>query len=126
MNIPKHNAKKDEDIIHNINCTISDIYTGITKKLKIKKKDYRTMSNDETEKILQIVIKPGYKEGTKIRFEKEGNIYPGSIPADIVFIIKILPDKDFKRINDDLHIIKEINLKQAQKAIFITYHITKW
>ena len=39
---------------------------------------------------------------------------PHTIPADIVFILKILPHEVYKRVNDDLVITKEITLKQAQ------------
>ena len=74
----KVHKQKDDDVTHYINCTVEQIYTGITKKFKIKKKDYTSGSlyPGEIEKVLDIDIKPGYKEGTKIRFEKEGDIHP--------------------------------------------------
>jgi DnaJ family protein B protein 13 len=41
------------------------------------------------EKILTITVKKGWKPGTRITFEQEGDQGPNSIPADIVFIVRI-------------------------------------
>ena len=51
----------------------------------------RVLANDGTakkeEKVLTINVKPGWKSGTKITFQREGDQAPNKIAADIVFII---------------------------------------
>jgi DnaJ homolog subfamily B member 13 len=49
------------------------------------------------EKILTITVKRGWKPGTRITFEQEGDQGPNSIPADIVFIVKDKPHAIFRR-----------------------------
>jgi len=49
------------------------------------------------EEHLSVEIKPGWKEGTKITYPKKGDVYPGRIPADIVFLIKEEKHKLFQR-----------------------------
>lgn len=50
----------------------------------------------------EINIKPGWKDGTKITFEREGDELPGVIPADIVFTLQAKPHDRFERDGDDL------------------------
>ena len=49
-------------------------------------------------KVLTVELKRGWKEGTKITFNKEGDEKPGYEAENIVFIIKVVPDKmeDFR------------------------------
>jgi len=58
-------------------------------------------------------IKPGWKEGTKITFEKEGDEIPGQEPADIVFVIQEKPHDRFKREGNDLKMVTNLSLKAA-------------
>jgi DnaJ-class molecular chaperone len=43
------------------------------------------------EKTLPVEIKPTWKSGTRITFHREGDKRPGRVPADIVFVLKIVP-----------------------------------
>jgi DnaJ-class molecular chaperone len=52
--------------------------------------------------VLTINIKAGWKNGTRITFPKEGDIYPGRVPADITFIIKDKPHPKFRRDGSDI------------------------
>lgn len=54
------------------------------------------------DKILEITVKPGWKAGTKVTFNDEGDRKPGHIPADIQFVIKEKPHPRFKRDGNDL------------------------
>jgi DnaJ family protein B protein 4 len=106
--------KKAPPIKRNFNCTLEELYLGTTKKMKITK----TLVDPSgkampVEKILTINVKPGWKEGTKITFEKEGDEKPGQEPADIIFILKETPHPRFKRVGNDLHYTATITLKQA-------------
>lgn len=68
------------------------------------------MAEDET---MTIKVEPGWRRGTKIRFEGKGNQMPGTQPADVVFIIAEKEHSLFKREEDDLQLEVEILLVDA-------------
>ena len=108
-------GQQDPPLEHKLNLSLEELYTGCTKKMKINHKvlaaDNVTASQED--KILEINVKPGWKAGTKIRFEKEGDQRPGRIPADIVFVVQERPHSLFKREGNDLKHKARISLKQA-------------
>ena len=63
---------------------------------------------DSFKKILEIQIRPGYKSGTKIRFEGEGDELIGQPRQDLVFILKERKHDRFKRDSDNL--IYDVNI----------------
>ncbi|CAF1428387.1 unnamed protein product, partial [Rotaria sordida] len=65
------------------------------------------------DKVLTIDIRPGWKQGTKITFPREGDQSPATIPADIVFIIKDKPHPTFRRDGSDIIYTAKISLKEA-------------
>ena len=70
--------------------------------------------------VLTINVKPGWKSGTKITFQREGDQAPNKIPADIVFIIRDKPHALFKREGSDVKYTAKVSLKEVgteQKAI---------
>lgn len=90
--------------------SLEDLYTGTTKHLKVTR---RLADGSTAEKVLDVPIKAGWKRGTKITFEKEGDEAPGTIPADIVFVIGEKPHDRFERDGNDLVHTARITLKQA-------------
>ena len=90
---------------------------GVTKRMKISR---RVLANDGTakkeEKVLTINVKPGWKSGTKITFQREGDQAPNKIPADIVFIIRDKPHQHFKREGPDLKYSCKITLKEVREV----------
>ena len=90
---------------------------GVTKRMKISR---RVVANDGTarkeEKVLTINVKPGWKSGTKITFQREGDQAPNKIPADIVFIIRDKPHPHFKRDGADLKHIGKITLREVSSV----------
>jgi len=58
-------------------------------------------------------VKPGWKAGTKVTFEKEGDHIAGTTPADIQFILKEMPHERFRRVDNDLHIVMPITVEDA-------------
>lgn len=105
---------QDPPVEHDLFVTLEDIYKGVTKRMKISR---RVVSNDgsvrKEEKVLTINVKPGWKSGTKITFQREGDQAPNKIPADIVFIIRDKPNPHFKREGVDLKHTAKITLKEA-------------
>lgn len=105
---------QDPPIEHDLYVNLEDILKGCTKKMKISKKvqspDGSTRKED---KVLSINVKPGWKAGTKITFQKEGDQGRGKIPADIIFIIRDKPHVLFKREGSDIRYTCKMSLKQA-------------
>ncbi|NXF96013.1 DNJB5 protein, partial [Eubucco bourcierii] len=112
-----HTRRKIQDppIIHELKVSLEEIYHGSTKRMKITRRrlnaDGRTTRTED--KILNIVIKRGWKEGTKITFPKEGDATPDNIPADIIFILKDKPHSHFKRDGTNVIYTANISLKEA-------------
>ena len=96
------NSIRKSENVTNIECSLEDLYKGVTKKLKIT--DTPGNSN-----IITIDIKKGWKEGTKI-------IYPRKNGGRITFILKEKKHKWFRRHNNDLIWDCVINQKQALKG----------
>lgn len=105
---------KDPAIRMKLPCTLEELYTGSTRKMKIsaRRMDGIGQSRSESE-ILSIDIKPGWKQGTKITFAEKGDQAPGRVPADIVFEIEEKPHSRFRREKDDLYYTYKISLKDA-------------
>ncbi|XP_041642255.1 dnaJ homolog subfamily B member 1b [Cheilinus undulatus] len=110
-------VKKQQDppVVHDLRVTLEEVLMGCTKKMKISRKrlnpDRRTVRTED--KILEVQIKKGWKEGTKITFPKEGDETPTNIPADIVFVLKDKPHSIFKRDGSDIIYPAKISLRDA-------------
>ncbi|XP_068249239.1 dnaJ protein homolog 1-like [Palaemon carinicauda] len=106
---------QDPAITRDLYVTLEEVAKGVTRKMKITRNvttgDGRSTRREE--KILTIDIKPGWKEGTKITFEKEGDQVPGKIPADIIFVIRDKPHSLFKRDGANLIYNAKITLRDA-------------
>jgi hypothetical protein len=65
---------KDKPITKHLACTLEELFTGSTRKLKIT----RTIFNGagkagrSEEEILEVNVKPGWKKGTKVTFPEKG------------------------------------------------------
>jgi len=107
--------KQDPPVERNLEVSLEEVLKGNTKKMKLNRNvfDPSTGMTTREEKIMQINIKPGWKSGTKIRFEKEGDRKPDTVPADVIFIIKDKPHPLFKREGQDIVYTARISLKEA-------------
>ncbi|XP_008425786.1 dnaJ homolog subfamily B member 13 [Poecilia reticulata] len=107
--------KQDSPIERDLPLSLDDLFHGCIKKIKISR---RVMNEDgETssikDKILTIEVKPGWTEGTRIVFTKEGDQGPNCIPSDIVFIVREKPHHLFTRQLSDLIYKARISLEMA-------------
>jgi DnaJ-class molecular chaperone len=96
--------RKSEPITYDLLVNLDDLYTGKLKKVRITKKvaDENSGRIVEVKVDKEIHIKPGWKEGTKITFERAGDELPGIQPADIIFVVHTRPHDHFERDGDDL------------------------
>ena len=71
-----------------LDVTLEQLFTGVKKKLKIKRKtlDPSTGKKKMEEKVLEIDVKQGYKAGTKIKFKGWGDQNEGE-SQDLHFVI---------------------------------------
>lgn len=106
---------QDPAVTRDLYVSLEEAMKGVTKKMKITRNvlaaDGRSTRREE--KILTIEVKPGWKEGTKITFEKEGDQSPGKIPADITFVIRDKPHPLFKRDGANLVYTSKVPLRDA-------------
>ncbi|XP_037114288.1 dnaJ homolog subfamily B member 5 [Syngnathus acus] len=110
-------ARKQQDppLVHELKVSLEEIFHGCTKHMKITRRrlnpDGRSLRTED--KILNIVIKKGWKEGTRITFPKEGDQTPENIPADIAFVLKDKGHAHFKRDGSNIIYNCKISLKEA-------------
>ena len=70
--------------------TLEDIFNGVTKRMKINRNRRQPNGSYKKEdKILTIDIKKGWKEGTKITFNGEGDEKPNHSAGDVIFVLKV-------------------------------------
>lgn len=96
------------------NPPLPQLFNGATKKLKVTRNVTDAAGKtSKVEETLEIKLKPGWKEGTKVTFEGKGDSRPGAPRQDLVFVIKQLPHARFSRHGDDLHCPVTLSLVQA-------------
>jgi DnaJ homolog subfamily B member 4 len=97
-------------IKHDIYVSLENLYSGTSKKLKIKKK---LLNNTVIDSIITLDIKPGCKEGTKFTFTNIGDEIIPNVFQTIIFIIKEKKHPVFKRKDQDLYINLDITLIES-------------
>ncbi|XP_049274169.1 dnaJ protein homolog 1-like [Rhipicephalus sanguineus] len=109
----------DREIRHDLSLTLEEVFRGCVKKMKVTRNvtssDGRSQCREQ--KVLTINVKPGWKAGTKIRFEREGDRLPGRVPADIVFVVRDKPHELFKRNGADVHYVAKISLTDSLRGL---------
>jgi DnaJ homolog subfamily B member 4 len=89
--------------------SLEDLATGVTKKMKIKRK----RQSGPEEKVLSVTIKPGWKAGTKLTYANEGDLQPDGGLQDVVFLIEEKPHPRFKRDGNNLEFTLQLTLREA-------------
>jgi len=112
---PSKQAKvQDKTIEREVPVSLEEIARGAEKKMKISRRVHHEDGRVTTEeKVLKITIKPGWKSGTKVTFNQEGDKIPGKIPADVAFIIRDKPHPIFSRDGTNLKYTYKIPLREA-------------
>lgn len=115
MHTPLKKEKiQDPPVEHDLYVTLEEINTGCVKKMKIARRILQADGTPKKEdKYVSISVKPGWKSGTKVTFQKEGDQAKGKIPSDIVFIIRDKPHPLFRREGSDLRYTARLTLKQV-------------
>jgi DnaJ family protein B protein 4 len=105
-------------ITHHLNVNLEDLYSGTVKRVRITKKVTDASGHQNQVAVeKEINVKPGWKDGTKITFEREGDQSPGVTPADIVFVLQTRPHAVFTRDGDDLKCTLPVTLEDALRGV---------
>ncbi|KAL0210274.1 hypothetical protein P9112_010358 [Eukaryota sp. TZLM1-RC] len=107
--------QQPQDFSHEVTVELIDLLYGKSKNVKISGLTrYRADGSYYTQdKTFRVEIKPGYKDGSKIRYKGEGPQQLNSPPSDIVFIVKVKPNPLFSRDGDNLRTKVHIPLSTA-------------
>ncbi|RYC59054.1 hypothetical protein CHU98_g7147 [Xylaria longipes] len=93
--------------------TLEELFNGITKKMKIKRKTFDESGKRTTsDQVLEVPIKPGLKKGSKIKFKGVGDQEEGG-KQDLHFIVEEKPHPLFVRDGDDIVHTIDLDLKEA-------------
>mmetsp|Transcript_20710 Transcript_20710/g.37098 ORF Transcript_20710/g.37098 Transcript_20710/m.37098 type:complete len:345 (-) Transcript_20710:1468-2502(-) len=106
---PSTAPKKAPNIEYALRLTLEEMYNGVTKKMKITRK----VRGKSQEEVVEIIVRAGWKKGTKIKFAEKGDEEDGIIPADIVFIVEEKPHAVFTREDNDLVMHRTLPLVDA-------------
>lgn len=118
---PRTRKVKDEPVVEALAVTLEEAFNGCMKKMRIRRQVMNDdgLTSSQKDKILTINVKPGWKEGTKITFPKEGDQDPNRIPADVVFVLKYHPHPRFERSGNNLIHTAKIDLAGALTGVII-------
>ena len=100
---------------YNLDCTLEELFHGTNKTINLTRNVQNTKNGPITKekKSIDLEIKPGWKDGTKITYHEYGNIVFGKKPQDLIITIKEKKHSQFKRCGDDLYTQIQITLKES-------------
>ena len=109
---------RTRDINININVDLKDLYTGIKKKIAIRRKRLKKESNGKMKSIEEkkkfiVDILPGMQDEQQIRFSKEADEIEGYETGDIVITINENANEKFERDGNNLFLIQNISLYES-------------
>lgn len=112
-------------VVHDLLVTLEEVMHGCTKHVKITRSrlnpDGRSVRSEE--KVLNVVVKKGWKAGTKITFPREGDETPNNTPADITFVLRDKEHPQYRREGSNLVYTAKITLKEVSlDATTSSYH----
>jgi len=88
--------KVAEDIEVDLECTLEELYSGCQKAVTVQR--FRNPSQSTSfleDKVITVPIQRGWKDGTRLTFEGEGNAVANGASGNIVFTIRQLPHSHF-------------------------------
>lgn len=117
----RRGRRQGVEVVHDLLVTLEEVFHGCSKHMKITRHrlnpDGRSLRTED--KVLNVVVKKGWKEGTKITFPREGDETANSIPADVTFVLKDKKHPHYKR--DGSHIVytAKITLKEVSLCLCV-------
>ncbi|KAF4076966.1 hypothetical protein AMELA_G00202800 [Ameiurus melas] len=100
--------------VHDLLVSLEDILTGVTKRVKVTRRrptDKNVLQPEE--RVIDVEVKKGWKEGTKITFPGEGHGASGHGPNDLTFVVKEKKHTHFRREGSNIVYTATITLREA-------------
>jgi len=113
-NMRHRGGQQQRPVSAQLQCSLDEIYTGCTKRLKVRHPSSQWRGSTRPEHVYEITVKPGWKDGTKVKFKQIGDMPP------VTFCLACRPHKYYQRICDDLIWVCTLNEKQALSGVKIT------
>jgi DnaJ family protein B protein 4 len=107
---PPPKSTAPSETVRPLKLSLQELYAGTTKRMKVSRRNF---DGTTEEKVLEIAVQPGWKEGTKVRFPRAGNEAADGSSPDLVFMVEDKPHERFARKGDDLIAKIEIPLVEA-------------
>lgn len=108
----KKTAEKADAIVVELECTLEELFNGAMRTSVVHRTRLQNDELSEEPKTFQIKVKPGWKQGTKISFEREGNETRTHEAGDVVFQIVQKAHPLYKR--DGANLVFEAKLKLSE------------
>lgn len=109
-----------EAVVHDLLVTLEEVLHGCTKHVKIARSrlnaDGRSLRSED--KVLNVVVKKGWKAGTKITFPREGDETASNAPADITFVLRDKQHPQYKRDGANIVYTAKITLKEVRSCSY--------
>ncbi|DAZ97942.1 TPA: hypothetical protein N0F65_006367 [Lagenidium giganteum] len=109
----KKGPEKAEAIVVDVDCSLEELFLGVTKTLLVERKRLQNDELIDDPKTFQIKVKPGWKHGTKVTFEREGSESRTHEAGDVVFRIVQLPHSLYVRDGANLTYTAKLKLAEA-------------
>ncbi|CAL8326420.1 unnamed protein product [Boreogadus saida] len=102
-------------VVRDLPVSLEEVLSGCTKHVKISRSrlnpDGRSLRSED--KVLDVVVKKGWRAGTKITFPREGDETPNNTPADLTFVLRDKKHLQYKRDGSNIVYTAKITLKEA-------------
>jgi DnaJ-class molecular chaperone len=111
--VPKNGKAPSQTI--NLYCSLEELHQGCAKKVKVVTQKLHLDGKNTTgiSKVMTVDVQAGWREGTKITFQGEGDEQADMSTGDIVFVLKEKAHPRFTRQKNDLHYTASVSLTEA-------------
>lgn len=106
--------RKDPPIVKELLLPMQDFYNGAIKQIKITRSELDEKTNEKVsqEQVVSINVSAESKEEFQVILPNMGDITPGVIPADLIFIVKCKSHSRFTREGNKLIYTHPLSLKE--------------
>ena len=104
VNMMPENAGRSKmpTVEYDLKLSLEELFSGCQKKMKITRKRLRNNAFQSESKTVEIAVKPGWKSGTKITFQGDGDEDEMRSAGDVVFKVAEKPHPVYQRSDNDL------------------------
>jgi len=99
----------------NVYCSLEELFAGCKKRQKVARRrvnaDGKTVRTEDT--VVAVDIKSGWKAGTRITYQGDGNEAVGMQTSDLVLTVREKPHPRFSRRDNDLVFVATVTLVEA-------------